>query len=93
MGWTTHHTGTVGERPITVQTHDEGGYRVRTDQGEDYPGNVTVDGSSTIIMSPSAKGTPVDIDGATVDEVRQGLAEEGFNPQQIDEIVGHFPPA
>lgn len=91
MSWTTHHSGTVGGRPIVVQTHDEGGFRVRTDQGEDFPGNVTVDGSSTIIMSPTAQGTPVDIEGETLDEVRQGLAAEGFDAQQIGEIVGHFP--
>ncbi len=89
--WTTHHKGTVGGRTVEVKTYSDGGYRVSTTQGADYPGSVSGDDSSTIIIPPSAKGTPVDIDGETLDEVRGDLAAEGFTAEQIDEIVGHFP--
>ena len=89
--WTTHHKGTVGGRTVEVKTYSDGGYRVSTTQGEDYPGSVSGDDSSTVIIPPSAKGTPIDIDGETVDEVRNDLAAEGFTAEQIDEIVGHFP--
>jgi hypothetical protein len=89
--WTTHHTGTVGGRPVKVQTHSEGGYRVCTDQGADDDGLVSRDEAGTIIMPPTSKGRPIDIDGETLDEVREQLAIERFDAEQIEEIVGHFP--
>lgn len=91
MSWTIHFEGTVGGRPVIVQTYSEGGFRVSTEQGEDHPGNVIVDGSSTAVLPPTAKGTPVGIDGESLDEVREGLADEGFDTEQIEEIVAYFP--
>lgn len=89
--WTTHYKGTVGGRDVEVKTSSEGVYRVSTTQAEDYPGSVSTDETSTIIIPPSAKGTPVNINGETLDAIRSDLAVEGFNSQQIDEIVAHFP--
>jgi hypothetical protein len=89
--WTTHHSGTVAGRPVEVETYSEGGYRVRTDQGADDPGYSSRDESGGVIMPPSSKGDPIDIDGTTVDEVRDQLADEGFTAEQIEEIVRHFP--
>jgi hypothetical protein len=89
--WTTHHSGTVEDRDVTIQTHSDGGYRVKTTQGEDYDGDVSGDESSTVIIPPSPKGTPLDIDGKTLDEVRKQLSQEGFSDGAISEISGHFP--
>lgn len=76
---------------MALKTSSEGDYRVSTTQGEDYPGSVSGDESSTIIIPPSRKGTPIDIDGETLGEISIGLAGEGFNNKQIEEIVSHFP--
>lgn len=89
--WTTHHEGNIGDRPVEVKTHSEGGYRVSTTQAQHDPGSVSIDGSSTAIITPTDEGRPIDIDGETIDEVKEGLADEGFSPEQIAEIVGHFP--
>lgn len=89
--WTTHHSGSIEGRIVTLETHSDGGYRVQTTQGEDYAGAVIGDGSSTTIIPPSAKGTPIDIEGETVDELREQLALEGFSSEAIEEIVAHFP--
>ncbi len=89
--WTTHHEGEVEGRPVIVQTHSEGGYRVKTDQGADDEGTVFGDDSTTVIIPPTAAGRPIDIDGETIDEVRDQLKQEGFGEEAIAEIVGHFP--
>ncbi|WP_180875066.1 hypothetical protein [Stenotrophomonas maltophilia] len=89
--WITHHDGFVEERRVIVQTYSDGGYRVKTTQGEDDAGDVFGDDSSTLIIPPSSKGSPIDIDGETIDEVREQLTEEGFSEEAITEIVGYFP--
>lgn len=88
--WTTHHKGTVGGRPVEVKTYSEGGYRVCTDQGADDDGSVVSTDTDVAIMPPTLKGRPIVIDGETADEVREQVANEGFDEEQIDEIVGHF---
>ena len=89
--WTTHHEGEVEGRPVTVQTHSEGGYRVKTDQGADDEGTVLVVESNIAIMPPTTAGRPIDIDGETIDEVRDQLRQEGFEEGAIVEILDHFP--
>jgi hypothetical protein len=89
--WTTHHTGAVGGRIVEVKTYSDGSYRVSTTQGADYPGSVSGDDSSIIIIPPSAKGNPVDIEGKTIEEVREQLLLEGFAGDQVEEILSHFP--
>lgn len=89
--WTTHHSGTVGGRPYEAKTYSEGGYRVSTTTATDYEGHVEQDDSQTLIIPPVAAGSPVDIDGETIEDVEQGLKDEGFASDEIKEIVGHFP--
>ena len=89
--WTTHYKGQVEGRPVTVQTNSEGGYRVMTDQGADDEGTVFGDESSTVIISPTAAGSPIDIHEETIDEVRDQLNQEGFGEEAIAKIVGYFP--
>lgn len=89
--WITHHDGLIEGRSVTVQTYSEGGYRVKTVQSVDYAGKVFGDDSSKTIISPTPKGTPIDIDGETIDEVREQLTQEGFSERAAIEIVGHFP--
>jgi hypothetical protein len=89
--WTTHHKGTIGGRPVEVKTYSEGGYRVTTTQADNYDGHVGGDDSSVVIIPPSPKGTPINLEGETLDEIRRELASEGFDKKQIEEIVGHFP--
>jgi hypothetical protein len=89
--WTIHYKGTVGGRPIEVRTYSEGGYQVCTTQGADDNGGVISNEPSPVIMPFTAKGRPIKIDGGTVDEIREQLAAEGFDEQEIEEIVSHFP--
>lgn len=89
--WTTHHEGDVEGRPVTVQTHPEGGYRVKTTQGADDEGKVFGDESSTVIITPTAAGRPIDIEGETIDEVRDQLKQEEFSEDAIQRIIDQFP--
>lgn len=89
--WATHFDGTVEGRTVTVQTHSDGGYRVKTTQDTDCNGTVFGDESSMAIIPPTPKGTPIEIEEETIDEVRKQLAQEGFSDSAIIEIVGHFP--
>ena len=89
--WTTHHEAKVEGRPVTVQTHSEGGYRVKTDQGADDEGAVFRDESTIVVIPPTAAGRSIDIVGDTIDEVRKQLKQEGFGEEAIAEIVGRFP--
>lgn len=89
--WTTHFDGIVEGRTVTVQTYSDGGYRVKTTQDTDCDGTVFGDDSSTAIIPPIPKGTSIEIDEETIDEVRKQLAQEGFSDSAIIEIVGHFP--
>jgi hypothetical protein len=89
--WTTHHKGTVGGRRVEVKTYSEGGYRVSTTAGETSASESYRDGSSFVGGVVVSKGFPIDIDGETLDEIRNYLAVEGFDPGQIEEIVGRFP--
>lgn len=89
--WTTHYEGEVEGRPVNVQTHSEGGYRVKTAQGADDEGTTLVDESTIASIPPTAAGRLIDIDGETIDEVRKQLKQEGFGEEAIAEIAGHFP--
>lgn len=89
--WITHHDGLVEGRGVVVQTYSAGGYRVKTTQGEDYAGDAFGDDSSTVIISPTPKGTSIYIDEETIDEVREQLIQEGFSEVAAIEIIGHFP--
>jgi len=91
VSWTTHHTGSVSGRPVTVQTSSEGLLRVRTSQGSDDEGKVIQDGSAIIIIPPTQAGRLIDIEGDSVEEIRDQLVDEGFSNEDINEIVGHFP--
>ncbi len=89
--WTTHYEGDVADRPVVVKTHDDGSYRVSTTQGADDQGSVSGDDTSVTLMPPTSKGRKIDIDGETLDEVREQLASEGFGAKDVDLIVSHFP--
>jgi hypothetical protein len=89
--WTTHHKGSVSGRPIEVQTYSEGGYRVRTTQASEVPPSVSGDESSTLIMPPVPAGAPINVDGETIDALREELKTEGFDATSIAEIVSYIP--
>ena len=89
--WKSIFKGTVEGRPVDIQIYDEGACRVRTDQGADDPGTVRSDGSSHLIMTPTGKGRPIDIEEESPDEFRRALISEGFSEKAADEIVGKLP--
>jgi hypothetical protein len=89
--WKSIFKGTVENRPVEIEIYDEGGYRVHTTQGADDPGNVESDGSSTLIIPPTAQGRKISIEGETLEEIREGLRSEGFSESAANEIVGNFP--
>ncbi|WP_146096707.1 hypothetical protein [Xanthomonas arboricola] len=88
--WTTHFDGEIEGRPVIIKTYSGGGYLVETTQAEDYEGKVFSDGSSTAIIPPSSRGARIDIDGETIDEVRDQLASENFSEEAIIDILKHF---
>jgi hypothetical protein len=81
----------VAGRPVAVKTYVEGGYRVSTTQGADHSGSISVDDTSTMIMAPSSKGRKINIDGESIEEVREQLAIEGFSDDEATQITEHFP--
>ncbi|MBI5919979.1 MAG: hypothetical protein HY849_11500 [Nitrosomonadales bacterium] len=86
--WKSIFKGIIENRPVEIEIYDEGGYRVNTTQGADDPGTVQSDGSSTIIIPPTAKGRQIAIEGETTDEIRKDLLAEGFSEAAADKIVG-----
>jgi hypothetical protein len=90
--WTLIFDGIIENRPVKIESYDEGvAYRVHTTLGADYPGTVKCDGSSTLIMSPVAKGEPITIEGETREEIRNDLVEEGFSNEAASAIVDKLP--
>lgn len=88
--WKRTFTGSIGGRPVETEVYVDGGYRVRTTQGADSPGTVDGEPGSLTVIPPTEKGTTVEIDGDTLDEVRDQLIEEGFTEAEAIEIVGHL---
>lgn len=86
--WTRVFEGTAEGRPIEIEVYDEGGYRVQTTQGDDHPGSVQVDQSSTAIITPTEEGREITIYGETVEALRKELINEGFSENAANEIVG-----
>jgi hypothetical protein len=85
--WKSKYKGGVGGRPVEAEVHDEGGYRVRTTQGEDAEGEVASDAGSITIIPPTERGRVIDIEGETKEEVRDQLVEAGFSDAEADEII------
>lgn len=80
--------GIIENRPVKIETYNGEGnfYRVHTTQGEDDLGSVESDGTRHIIMTPTAKGSPITIEG-TPEEIRRGLIDEGFSENAINKII------
>ena len=89
--WKSIFKGTIENRPVEIEIHDEGGYRVHTNQGADDPGTVQSYGSSTIIIPPTEQGRSIAIEGEITDEIHKSLLNEGFSDAAATEIVGKLP--
>ena len=77
---------------MKVETYDDGGsLRVTTNHGEDHDPTAFVDEHGITRMPPISKDDAVRLDGETVDEITAQLADVGFNEDQVEEIVAHFP--
>jgi hypothetical protein len=88
--WRAIFKATIEGRPVEGEMYDEGGYRVHTTQNADDPGTVVKDGSSTLIIPPTEKGRRITIEGETLEEVGEGLADEGFSDAAVQDIVGRL---
>lgn len=81
----------VDGRPVKGEVYDEGGYRVTTTQKSDYEGDVSGDESSTVIISPSAAGTKIKLEGETLEELEKELVEHGeFSDEEAKSIASMF---
>jgi hypothetical protein len=87
--WKRTYKGEIGGRPVEVECHDEGGCRVRTTQGEDSAGDVSADSGSITVIPPFEKGRVIEIEAETAGDVRDQLIQEGFSPEEADEIVNY----
>ena len=89
--WKTVFEKEVDGRSVKGTIYSEGGYKVRSTQKDDYPGNYSRDGNSHIFSNPSAAGTPFEVDAETLDELEKELIDCGeFTPDQAKEIVASF---
>lgn len=85
-GWNPIFEAEIESRPVTIERHDEGDYRIRTTQGADDDGFVQRDDSSTIIMPPTQRGTPITIEGS-MDDIAEQLVQEGFSQATIERLL------
>lgn len=89
--WTTHFEDVVADRPVSLKTYVDGGYRVSTLQGADDDGSVSGDDTGLTLMPPTSKGRRIDIDGETLEELSEQLASEGFTDEDVAFILSHLP--
>ena len=85
--WKSIFTGTIENRPVKIESYDEGGYRIHTTQGADYPGLIKTANSSTLIIPPAEKGSVIVIEAESVEELHQELLAEGFSESSANEII------
>jgi hypothetical protein len=85
--WKKVFEGKIDERDIVIEEYDEGGYRAKTIQGEDYEGYVSSDETGTMIIPPSSAGTSIVIEGETKEELSKEMAQEGFSEESIKKVL------
>lgn len=95
--WTCIFKSNVAGREVDCQIYSEGGYRVLTTQADDTPGSLQHDDDEstrlhahTLIIPPTAKGTPIEIEGAVLTELRQELIENGFSDDEAGEVLAKY---
>lgn len=88
--WKTIFKGQVGGRSIVAATHVEGGFRVSTSSITDYPGELSASESGTLIMTPVALGSPIDIEAETLLVLREELIASEFSREESEKIVSKF---
>lgn len=89
--WKTIFDGVFEGRHVQIDVYDEGGIRVHTTQGADYPGGIRSDWqATTVIFSPTEKGRKISIEGETPEEIIDALLAEGFSEETSKEIVGRI---
>ena len=88
--WNHVFEDTVGDRPVKGEIYDEGGYKITTTQQKDFPGSVSNDEANTIIIPPTAAGTPIEIEAETLEDLEKDLVTEGFSKDEAKAIVDKF---
>jgi hypothetical protein len=81
---------TAGGRAVTVQEADDGSIRVRTTTRERDAGAVVEEEGSHAIISPSAAGSPLDIEPDDGESIEDALMEQGgFSAEEAADIAQH----
>ena len=81
----------VDGRLVKGEVYIEGDYKISTTQKSDYEGEVFGDESSKVLMSPSAAGTPIEIEAETLEELKENLITDGeFSNEDAEAIVAKF---
>jgi hypothetical protein len=89
--WTTVFDGSFGGRVCILQSYSEGGFKVITTQPCDEPGVFEADGSSTLIIPPTPKGTEIHIEGETIEDLESNLVQDGgFSNDDAESIASQF---
>lgn len=76
--WSNIYKGELEGREIEIDIYDEGGYRVKTTQKENDPGDVVVDEESTTIMPPTESGIEIHIEGESKEDLIKEMTNAGF---------------
>ena len=70
---------------------------MRTEQGKDEPASLFHDEdqstrihAQTAVMSPTPAGTPITLEGETLEELRRDLIGSGFSASEADEIIAKY---
>jgi hypothetical protein len=88
MHWTKIFKVEIDGRPVTGLKSEDGDFRVSTVQKSDSEPKVFGDDASIGILDPMPAGRPIDIDAATIDDLRRDLVDDGeFSEDQVREIV------
>ena len=88
--WITKFKGSIESFPVEVLVYSDGnGLRVVTEQPETVTTSMIQDGNSTVFPSVISKGSKINLEGATEQELMNELIEFGFSQNAAEKLVAY----
>ena len=89
--WTKIFDDLIASRHVTGEIYGEGGYKISTTQKSKDDGSVSGDESSTVVVSPTEAGNPIEFHSETLEELEIDLVSDGeFSTKDAKSIVDRF---
>jgi hypothetical protein len=88
--WITKFKGSIENFPVEVMVYSEGNdLRVVTEQPETVTTSMFQDGNTTLFPSVISKGSKINLDGSSEQELKLELIEFGFSHNAADTLVAY----